>query len=261
MKELNRDKASIHYEVSGKGDTTLLFIHGSYTDQSYWKSQVEQFKNNYRVVTLDLPGHGTSGRERTFWSLEGFAKDVNYVVQELELDQVILIGHSMGADVGLLAITAFPQPYIGFIAVDYFKNAATPLPGEQVSAILGQLKTDFVNTNEQYARTGLLSDRTPAEISKRVIQDYRSAYQPMGKQLMPELFGFYKMQRNLLPKLNMKLHIISVDYMPVHEEPLRHFATQGYKVLHMPGTSHFPMLENPVLLNELLQFCISDIGK
>src|SRR6218665_160315 len=136
MKELNRDKANIHYEVSGQGDTTLLFIHGSYIDQSYWKQQVEHFKNNYRVVTIDLPGHGTSGRERTFWSLDGFAKDVNYVVQELDLERVILVGHSMGADIALLAATASPAPYIGLIAVDHFKNAATPLPAEQVSAIL-----------------------------------------------------------------------------------------------------------------------------
>lgn len=259
MKEIKRDNAIIHYEVSGKGDTTLLLVHGSYIDQTYWKDQAEHFKSHYRVVTLDLPGQGTSGHERRFWSIEGYAKDVNHLVKELGLEQVILVGHSLGAAVCLQASVLWPEPYIGFIAVDFFKNAATPFPADQVSAILAQLKTDFKNTNEQYARAGLLTNRTPSPIVARVVQDYRNAYEPMGKQLMPELFGFYKSERNLMPRLPLKLYVISVDYMPINEEPLRRFTGKGYKVLHMPGTSHFPMIENPAQLNELIQFCIDEM--
>ena len=60
MKEIKRDNAIINYEVTGKGDTTLLFVHGSFNDRTYWKNQVDYFSPNYTVVTLDLPGHGKS---------------------------------------------------------------------------------------------------------------------------------------------------------------------------------------------------------
>ncbi len=259
LKEISRDGADIHYEMSGKGDTVLLFIHGSYIDQSYWKAQVDHFKKHYRVLTLDLPGHGLSGRQRNNWSLDGFSKDVNHLVKELKLDQVVLVAHSMGADIGLLAVKEMPKPYIGFIVLDYFKNVGASLPPSQVKGILAQLKTDFANTNEQYARTGLLTDKTPPQITARVVQDYRNAYEPMGQQIMPEIFSFYETEKLLLPVLSRKLYIISVDYMPLNEEPLRQFVTHGYKVLHMPGTSHFPMIENPAQLNELLDFCMEDM--
>ncbi|MBA4056115.1 MAG: alpha/beta hydrolase, partial [Marivirga sp.] len=76
MKEIKRDDALISYEISGSGEFTLLFVHGSYIDQTYWKSQVDYFRAEYTVVTIDLPGHGKSGRERKHWSVQGFALDV-----------------------------------------------------------------------------------------------------------------------------------------------------------------------------------------
>src|SRR5450432_3059302 len=98
MKEIKRDNAIINYQVTGSGDTTLLFLQGSYIDQTYWKNQVNYFSANYTVVTLDLPGHGKSGIERKHWSVQGFAEDVITVIKELNLTNVILIGHSLGAD-------------------------------------------------------------------------------------------------------------------------------------------------------------------
>jgi sigma-B regulation protein RsbQ len=62
MKEIKRDNAVIDYQVKGNGDTTLLFVHGSYIDQTYWKGQVDYFNSEYKVVTIDLPGHGKSGK-------------------------------------------------------------------------------------------------------------------------------------------------------------------------------------------------------
>lgn len=76
IKKLERDNASINYKISGHGDTTLLFVHGSYIDQTYWKQQVEYFSPHYTVVTLDLAGHGKSGKAREHWSVQGFGEDV-----------------------------------------------------------------------------------------------------------------------------------------------------------------------------------------
>ena len=96
MKVIQRDGAVIDYHISGKGDTTLLFVHGSYIDQTYWKDQVAYFSPQYTVVTIDLPGHGKSGKERDHWSIKGFAEDVIHLIKELDLKNIILIGHSLG---------------------------------------------------------------------------------------------------------------------------------------------------------------------
>src|SRR5436190_14238710 len=101
MKE-KRDGSIINYQVSGKGDKTLLFVHGSYIDKTYWNEQVKYFSQGNRVVTLDLPGHGRSGRERKNWSIQSFAEDIVTLTKELNLENVILIGHSLAADINLI---------------------------------------------------------------------------------------------------------------------------------------------------------------
>jgi sigma-B regulation protein RsbQ len=262
MKEIKRDNAVINYQMTGTGDTTLLFVHGSYIDQTYWENQVAYFSPNYTVVTLDLPGHGKSGTERKHWTVQGFAEDVSLVIKELALKNVILIGHSLGGDINLITATSQPENIIGFIGIDNFKNAATPLSidyQKQAVDIEQKLKTDFANTNEQYAQTALLTKKTATDISKRVINDYRKAYQPMAIETTPEIFTLFEVEKKLLPQLKLKLHLINVDYMPTNEVPLKQYAGNGYEVLHLKGTCHFPMLENPNDLNKLLEQTIRKI--
>ncbi len=255
MKEIKRDNADINYQITGSGDTTLLFVHGSNIDQTYWNEQVNYFSSQYKVVTLDLPGHGKSGTERTQWSVQGFADDVVLVIKELNLKNVILIGHSLGGDINLMAATSNPENIIGFIAIDYFKNAAMSLPDyeQQAISIEQKLKSDFANTNEQYAHMALLTKQTSTEITNKVVKDYRNAYQPMAMETTPEIFYMFKIEKELLPLLKLKLFLINVDYIPTNEEPLKQYAVSGYEVLHMKGTCHFPMLENPDELNKLLE--------
>jgi len=263
MKEIKREGALINYQLTGSGNITLLFLHGSYIDQTYWKNQVRYFSPGYTVVTLDLPGHGKSGTERRHWSTQGFAEDVIFLIKELDLKNVILVGHSWGAGINLIAATSYSKPILGFISIDYFKNAATPLTPEyqrQAAAIEEKLKNDFATTNEQYARMALLTKETPSEITNQVINAYRNAYRPMGIATTPEIFKSFETEKKLLPQLQFKLYLINVDYMPTNEEPLKQYAGHGYEVLYMKGTCHFPMLENPDELNKLLQNAIHQIS-
>ncbi|MEO5997516.1 MAG: alpha/beta hydrolase [Chitinophagaceae bacterium] len=263
MKEIKRDHAIINCQVTGNGDTTLLFVHGSYNDQTYWKKQVDYFSKHYTVVTFDLPGHGKSGKERTDWSVKGFAEDVIEVIKELDLENVILIGHSLGAGINLIAATSYSKPIVGFIGIDYFKNAATALPSQSPQQALTtqeSLIANFSATNEKYARMVLLTNKTPASITNRIIKDYRNAYKPMSIEITPEVFEMYATEKRLLPQLRFKLYLVNVDYMPTNDELLTKYAGHGHEVFHMKGTCHFPMLEDPNGLNELLQKAINKIG-
>lgn len=263
MEIIKRDGANIDYQLRGDGDITLVFVHGSYIDKTYWSEQVEYFSRKFKVVTIDLPGHGKSGRERSAWSIRGFAEDVVAVIEQLKLQHVVLIGHSIAGDINLIAAVSHPDPIIGFVAVDFFKDAATPLPEkyhQQVDAILENLKTNFEDTNEQYARMALLRDETPSIVTQRVIRDYRNAHRPMGMATMPEVFTMDKIEKEYLPKLPVKLHLVNVDYIPTHEESLRQLLLpHGYDIEHLEGTSHYPMIENPAAFNTALEKVINKI--
>jgi pimeloyl-ACP methyl ester carboxylesterase len=262
MATVESNGLTIDYNLYGLGDINLLFVHGSYINQTYWQEQVQYFADNYKVITMDLAGHGRSGTARENWSVEGLADDVINLIKQLGLKNIILIGHSLGSNVNLIAASKYPEPIIGFVVIDNFKNVATPLPAEyedQVDAILDNLKKDFAGTNEYYANMVLVTESTPPWITARVVDAYRNAYEPMGQATMPEVFELYKTEQELLPKLHLKSYLIQANYMPTNLEALEENAVHGFKVIEIPGTSHFPMLENPTALNKALDEVINEI--
>ena len=263
IKEIRRNDVVIDYHLIGKGDTTLLFVHGAFIDQSYWKEQVAYFSQHYLVITIDLPGHGKSGRNRKNWSMQAFADDVSEVINTLKLKNVILIGHSMGGNINLITACQQSSPIIGFIGIDNFKNAATPFPEvykPTMDSIQKGLRNDFENTNEKYVRLALVTPQTPVDVTNRIVADFRHAYKPMVLDVMSKFFETYETERALLPKLSYKLYLVNVNYFPTDEAPLKKYAGNGYEILRIQGTSHYPMIETPELLNEAIQKAIIKIG-
>ena len=94
---LSSDGTPIYYEVQGDGEPALVFIHGFCSERSYWSKQLCKFAQQYKVVAVDLAGHGESGLDRKTWTISAFGEDVVAVVEKLGLDKVVLIGHSMQA--------------------------------------------------------------------------------------------------------------------------------------------------------------------
>ena len=97
-------------------------MHGWATNQTYWDSQVKFFSDKYKVITLDLVGHGESGKARQNWTQENYARDVIAVIDEIEAKNLVLIGHDMGDEIILRASRTKSEDLVGIIGVDNFKN-------------------------------------------------------------------------------------------------------------------------------------------
>ena len=69
-------KDTLSYFDTEKNKTTLLFIHGSFINKDYWKNQISFFSKKYRVIALDLAGHGNSTHNRTDWSAQRLESDI-----------------------------------------------------------------------------------------------------------------------------------------------------------------------------------------
>ena len=82
----------IAYSVAGAGETTLVFVNGGTADRSFFDGQVAAFSGRYRIVTIDLAGHGESDTGRDPWTVERAGDDVARVVEAENLDGVILFG-------------------------------------------------------------------------------------------------------------------------------------------------------------------------
>ena len=113
------DGARIHFTDYGKGSRTVVFVHGWTCNETSWSSQVPVFQKDYRVVTIDLPGHGRSEFiEGKTLSMDAFARAIEAVRAEIKADKIVLVGHSMGAAVIWQYAVRYPQHVAALVPVD-----------------------------------------------------------------------------------------------------------------------------------------------
>ena len=104
------DGAEIHWTLTGSGGQTVMFVHGWTCDETAWSAQVPAVSGKYRVITLDLPGHGRSGSPASGkFSMSLFAGAVEAVRSEAGVDRAVLVGHSMGVPVIRETVDRFPE--------------------------------------------------------------------------------------------------------------------------------------------------------
>ncbi|MXV61012.1 alpha/beta fold hydrolase [Natronorubrum sp. JWXQ-INN-674] len=97
MAELSLEDGTLWYDARGDG-RPLVFIHGGWMNGQAWRPQVERFADDYRVITLDVRGHGKTGAtEPNQYSIELFADDLEALLSELDLEEPILCGLSLGS--------------------------------------------------------------------------------------------------------------------------------------------------------------------
>jgi sigma-B regulation protein RsbQ len=107
--------------VTGEGTQPILFAHGFGCDQSMWRFVAPAFEPNYKVIRFDYIGHGRTSiddynRER-YASLHGYAQDVLDICHDLDLQDVILIGHSVSSMIGMLACIQEPERFRQLVMV------------------------------------------------------------------------------------------------------------------------------------------------
>jgi pimeloyl-ACP methyl ester carboxylesterase len=253
----------IDYTDTGTGDTTLLFVHGWCINKTYWEKQVAYFSKRYRVVTIDLPGFGKSGKNRTDWSTPAYGQDIKNTITQLKLKNVILVGHSMAGDIILQGANDAPQNVLALVGVDNFKSVGIA-PKDSVKdkkeydAAIAAMKKNFKAVAFDWFNQLLFSKTTPKSIKDRILNDVALAD---PKVAIPALAwdSNFSESKELL-KLKKKLYLINSDYMPNDTTGLikEHVP---YMLLIVHGTGHFPMIEKPEEFNIQLNKVIADIRR
>ncbi|HEX2138679.1 MAG TPA: alpha/beta hydrolase [Woeseiaceae bacterium] len=140
------DGNTVPYTVTGEGDATVVLVHCWMCDRTFWSEQVPALSEHYRTIALDLPGHGEATANRENWTVSAFGEDVAGLIEDLGLDNVVLVGHSMGGPVSLRAAAQLGDRVRGIVAVDTLHNADAEFSGEQVDAFISAMEADFEGT-------------------------------------------------------------------------------------------------------------------
>ncbi|RPD46827.1 alpha/beta hydrolase [Hymenobacter sediminis] len=147
--------------VLGQGAQTLLFVNGFGCDQSIWRYILPAFSTQYQLVLFDHVGAGLSDTTaydlEKYASLEGYAQDVLDICHSLNLQQPILIGHSVGATIGMLAAIREPQTFQRLLLLcpsPCYLNEADYYGGferDDVVRMLAFMEQDYVGWADMFA--------------------------------------------------------------------------------------------------------------
>jgi len=98
--------SQIFYTDKGRGNTVVL-LHGYLETNHIWDGFADELAKNFRVIAIDIPGHGKSGKISEIHTMDLMAEAADTVIKSLEIDKVFVIGHSMGGYVALAYLAKY----------------------------------------------------------------------------------------------------------------------------------------------------------
>lgn len=247
------DGVSLACEIRGKGDTALVFLHGWGGDREYWKNQADVFAADYTVVTLDQAGHGESGKGRKAWTVDALAGDVEAVVKDLGLKRVVLVGHSMGGPVALLAAKRLPGTVVAVVGVDTLQDAEFKRPEDMVKALVGGLEKDFKGMVSGMFG-GMLSEKSDAKLQDWLGAKAATRDPAVAIALIRDLFALD--QKKAFKEAGVPVRCINSAggfkfFTPTAVETNKKYA--DFDAVTISDVGHYPMLEKPTEFNQKLR--------
>jgi|SRR5690625_516149 len=206
------DDATYAYTIAGKGEP-LVLLHGFTGSHQTWEECIKTWENDYKVISLDLPGHGRT-KIQSIRTMRMFCTDLNYFLKELTIDKAHILGYSMGGRVALSFAIQYPEKVRTLMlesASPGLKTAKERMERQRQDAILAEqiLKNGivrFVNDWEniplfetQKQLKPVIREKIRQERLSQSPQGLADALRYMGTGTQPSNWG--KLQELLMPVL------------------------------------------------------------
>ncbi|MFT5284875.1 MAG: sigma-B regulation protein RsbQ [Planctomycetota bacterium] len=224
-----------------ESNTTLLFIHGLCCERGFWAEQAERFSGEYRVITVDLAGHGESGVDRSSWTLPDMTRDVVALVRGLDLSRVIFVGHSMGGPVAIMAAAELPNRIEAVVAVDALHDPELRIALETFQPYLDAMALDYAKFWAQSVEGTFLPDADQA-VMNRVLATANATPLEVAAGLMTS-FPEFDLARTLA-LCPVPVRCINSAMSPTKLEAAQAVA-RDFDAIILEDVGHFLMLEAP----------------
>lgn len=151
------DDPEVAYIDVGEGPETLLLVHGLASNAGFWRYNIPELAEHYRVVAVDLPGYGRSEKGAYPYTMSFFADVLDRLIDRLDLGPVYYVGHSMGGQIGITLALQHPEQVEELILASPAGIEAFD-PGEG-TWLANALSTDAImNTSEPAIRQNLANN-------------------------------------------------------------------------------------------------------
>ena len=249
------DGMRIQSASTGSGKATVVLVHGWTCDSSSWDAQVPVLAKHYRVITLDLPGHGRSGAPKDGkFSMDLFARAVEAVRAEAHADKIVLVGHSMGAPVIRQYARLFPDHVAGLVAVDGPLDMRQFGEGFKPPALVGP---EGLKAREGMIR-GMFTPQTPPVLQQKILDMMLKAPEATAIGAMGAMFDPSIRKGDVTPMPALAIWAGTNPQLPNADETKK--VLPHYSQTQVAGTGHFVMMEKPDEFNQLVMSFVDGLA-
>ena len=251
MPKINLGNINLHYEISGEGDPVLL-IHGLGSSCQDWELQVDYFSRNYRVITIDLRGHGKSEKPPGPYSIPLFTEDTARLLKELKCSPAHILGISLGGMVAFQLAISFPEVVKSLIIV----NSTPDLVPKTLKDRLGIWQRYLIVQFMGLRKLGeVLGDRFFPDPDQSVLRDifierWAENHKPSYMEAMKAVVGWSVL--NQLKEIKAPTLVIGADgdYFPIEEKEAYTKRISGARLKIIENTRHALPADKPEVFNQ-----------
>ncbi len=190
MRRLPGPAGTLAIEEHGQGPLPILLVHGMAGEAGFWSSTIRALGPTHRLIVPELRGHGRSAQPVDGdYTIEGCAADVTAVMDGMELERVVLVGHSYGASVAMAAAARRPERVAGLLLLDPAGDFSY-VPPEAIAGFLAGLdhEAHYAETVEGAFEVAL--EGASADTERRVRAAILAAPRPMIRAMYHSLLRF-----------------------------------------------------------------------
>jgi pimeloyl-ACP methyl ester carboxylesterase len=246
---ISSDGVEIDYDVVGDGAPTIVFVHGWSCNRAHWRDQVAAFSDRFRVIAIDLAGHGESKLGRGEYSMESFARDVEVVLDAEGVERALLVGHSMGGMVIVHAARLLGERVVGIVGADTFKFIREdPRTGKQFEQWRSLARPDGYEAGIDELVSSMFTADSPVALQRSIADGMVGVDREVAvgaMKGMAEDVPLFDLVRGLdIPKFTINAADRPMDEVACREA--------GIDVRYLPTGGHFVMNEDSVGFNRML---------
>ena len=265
------EKGRLYYEIRGRG-RWLVLIHGAWANHEWWRWQVPELSKGYRVLSLDVRGHGQSSLLEKPDSVDSFAGDLETLLQKVGADEVTLIGWSMGCSISMQYYLNNPSRVKALVLIAtrgghqnwrlklrvWLQHIQTQL--NLMMDFAGYQGSTYQDQVQREVRS-MLSPATPKEVVEWVITDLADNPRRNFFEVAKSLWNWKPGER--LATINVPTLIMvgrEDNRTPPEFSHRLHATIPNSKLVIVENCGHCVLLERPDIVNtEIIRF-LKDAG-
>lgn len=255
---ISSDGVAISFNEQGKGKTALVFVHGWTNDKTIWDDQVSHFSEKYKVVTLDLAGHGMSGDNRENWSMSAFGEDVTAVIHKLKLKEVVLVGFSLGGPIIVETTNKIPDVVKGLIFVDTMQDPDLQYSPEMVDGMKGFFMNAITNPSKDGLK-GVFFKRNIDESFNKVLSMLEGPSRIGWEEAISENFRWQNEDCiQAIKTIKVPIVAINSNNQPTNVEAFNNYVP-SFQVKIMEDVGHVVFWDSPDEFNNHVEDSVQEM--